>query len=121
MTQAIRKTMPAPLEPAPFNVPQPDVTTLKNGLKVVVLSDRRLPLVSYRLAFLAGDAGDPADHVGLTSAMAAMLTEGTSIYSSLELAEKIERLGANLSANASEDFFVIAGSSLAIYGTEVLQ
>ena len=121
MTQAIRKTIPAPLEPAPFNVPQPDVTTLENGLKVVILPDRRLPLVSYRLAFLSGDASDPADHIGLTSAMAAMLTEGTAKYSSRELAEKIERLGASLSANASDDFFVIAGSALSIYGSEILQ
>src|SRR6186997_3061492 len=114
MTQATRKTIPAPLEPAPFNVPQPDVTTLDNGLKVVILQDRRLPLVSYRLAFLSGDASDPVDHVGLTSAMAAMLTEGTAKYSSRELAEKIERLGAGLSANASDDFLVIAGSALSI-------
>ncbi len=113
--------MPAPLEPAPFNVPQPYLTTLENGLKVVILSDRRLPLVSYRLAFLSGDAGDPENQVGLTSAMASMLTEGTAKYSSRELAEKIERLGASLSANASEDFMVIAGSSLSIYGSDVLQ
>jgi len=113
--------MPAPLEPAPFNVPQPYLTTLENGLKVVILSDGRLPLVSYRLAFLAGDAADPAEQIGLTSAMASMLTEGTAKYSSRELAEKIERLGASLSANASEDFLVIAGSSLSIYGSDVLQ
>jgi zinc protease len=113
--------MPAPLEPAPFNVPQPYLTTLENGLKVVILSDGRLPLVSYRLAFLSGDAADPAEQIGLTSAMASMLTEGTAKYSSRELAEKIERLGASLSANASEDFLVIAGSSLSIYGSEVLQ
>src|SRR6185369_3011262 len=121
MTQAMRKTMPAPLEPAPFNVPQPYLTSLENGLKVVILSDGRLPLVSYRLAFLAGDAADPAEQIGLTSAMASMLTEGTAKYSSRELAEKIERLGASLSANASEDFLVIAGSSLSIYGSDVLQ
>jgi len=113
--------MPAPLEPAPFNVPQPEVATLENGLKVVILPDRRLPLVSYRLAFLSGDASDPVGHVGLTSAMAAMLTEGTANYSSRELAEKIERLGANLSANSSEDFVMVGGSSLSIYGSEVLQ
>ena len=50
-----------------------------------------------------------------------MLTEGTAKYSSRELAEKIERLGASLSANASDDFLVVAGSSLSIYGSEVLQ
>jgi len=121
MTQAIRKTAPAPLAPAPFNVPQPSITTLANGLKIVMVADKRLPLVSFRLAFLSGDASDPADSVGITSALAAMLTEGTQNYSSRELAEKIERLGASLSASASEDFLVVAASSLSIYSNEILQ
>ena len=120
MTQAIRKTAPGPLAPLPFHIPQPFETTLENGLKIVVFVDERLPLVSYRLAFLAGEADDPSDRVGLTSAMATMLTEGTQNYSSRELAEKIERLGANVSANASDDFLIIAASALSMYGSEIL-
>ncbi len=120
MTQAIRKTAPAPLALAPFNIPQPDTRTLENGLRVVVFDDKRLPLVSYRLALLSGDADDPADNIGLTSAMASMLTEGTATYSSLELAEKIERLGASVSASASDDFVIIAASALSIYSSEIL-
>jgi zinc protease len=121
MTQAIRKTAPEPLAPVPFNIPQAFETTLDNGLKIILFEDKRLPLVSYRLAFLSGDIHDPADSVGMTSAMASMLTEGTLNYSSHELAEKIERLGASLSANSSDDFTVVAGSALSFYGTEVLQ
>ncbi|MEO8573831.1 MAG: pitrilysin family protein [Pyrinomonadaceae bacterium] len=121
MTQASRKTVPSPLEPAPFNIPEPFITTLDNGLKIVVLADKRLPLVSYRLAFLTGDANDPTDNTGITSAMASMLTEGTANYSSLELAEKIERLGAHLSASSSEDFVIVSASSLSIYASEILQ
>ena len=120
MTQTSRKTVPSPLEAVPFNISNPFVTTLDNGLKVVVFPDKRLPLVSYRLAFLSGDADDPREMAGITSAMASMLSEGTANYSSRELAEKIERLGASLSANSSEDFLVIAGSSLSIYSTEIL-
>ncbi len=121
MTQAIRKTAPGPLQPAPFNIPTPFITTLENGLKIVIVADKRLPLVSYRLAFLSGDAADPVGNTGITSAMASMLTEGTANYSSRELAEKIERLGAGLSATSSEDFMLIAASSLSIYSTEILQ
>ena len=121
MTQAIRKKAPEPLAPAPFNIPQPFVTTLENGLKIVIFDDKRLPLVSFRLAFLSGDANDPDDNVGLTSAMASMLTEGTANYSSRELAEKIERLGAGVSVNSSDDFTLIAGSSLSVYSSEILQ
>lgn len=121
MTQATRKTAPESLAPVPFNISQPYTTSLDNGLKIVVFDDKRLPLVSYRLAFLSGDANEPANELGVTSALASMLTEGTHNYSSRELAEKIERLGASISANSSEDFLVVAGSALSIYASDILE
>jgi predicted Zn-dependent peptidase len=118
---SIRKTAPEPLEPVPFDIPHAFRTTLPNGLRLVIFDDERLPLCSLRLAFLSGDASDPAGHIGLTSALTAMLTEGTTEHSSRELAEKIERLGANLSANSSDDYTVIAASTLSMYMSEVLE
>ena len=120
MAQASLKTAPKPLAPVPFNVPQAVRAELDNGLRIVIIEDSRLPLVSYRLAFLSGDADDPADSVGLTSALASMLTEGTENYSSRALAEKIERLGASISANSTDDFTVISASTLALYNSEIL-
>lgn len=121
MTEAIRKTSPGPLAPAPFNIPPAFRTTLSNGLRVVIFDDERLPLVSYRLAFLSGDANDPADHVGLTTSMTAMLSEGTENYSSRELAEKVERLGASLHASSSDDFTIVSASALTMYAPEMIQ
>lgn len=120
-TQGIRRTPPEPLAPIPFNIPQAFSTTLENGLRVVIFEDTRLPIVSYRLAFMSGDVNDPRDAVGLNSAMASMLTEGTESYSSRALAEKVERLGASLSASSSDDFTVISASTLALYNSEILQ
>lgn len=116
-----QKTAPEPLEPVDFAVPNGFRTTLANGLRVVIFDDPRLPLVSYRLAFLTGDANEPDDSVGVTSAMTTMLTEGTEEHSSRELAEKIERLGASLSANSSDDFSVVSASALSIYSSDILQ
>ena len=119
-TQAIQTTVPEPLEPIAFNVPAAFETTLENGLRVVIFEDSRLPLVSYRLAFLSGEANDPAGRNGLTSAMASMMTEGTENYSSRELAEKIERLGASLHVSSSDDFTIVSASGLTIYSTDLL-
>lgn len=121
MAQASLKTAPKSLAPVPFNVPEAKRTRLDNGLRVVVIEDSRLPLVSFRLAFLSGDADDPGDSVGLTSALASMLAEGTENYSSRTLAEKIERLGASIGANSSDDFTIVSASTLALYRSEVLQ
>lgn len=120
MTVDLRSTAPAPLAPVSFDIARPYETALDNGLRVIVFEDTRLPLVSYRLAFNFGDADDPSDATGLASAMASLLTEGTEDYTSLQLAEKIERLGASISANASDDFTIIAASALSLYSSEIL-
>jgi zinc protease len=120
MTPKLRKAPPSPLTPVSFDIAKPFETTLDNGLRVIVFEDGRLPLVSYRLAFQSGDVHDPKKHTGLTSAMASMLSEGTESYSSRQLAEKIERLGASVSASASDDFTVLAASALSLYGSEIL-
>ncbi|MBX7053642.1 MAG: insulinase family protein [Pyrinomonadaceae bacterium] len=120
MNNDFRKTPPAPLDPISFEIPKPFQTTLDNGLRLVIFEHERLPLVSYRLVFQSGDVNDPADATGLTSAMTTLLTEGTTEYTSLQLAEKTERLGASISASSSDDFTIIAASSLSLYSSDVL-
>ncbi|MFN0279567.1 MAG: M16 family metallopeptidase [Pyrinomonadaceae bacterium] len=116
----MKKTPPEPLAPVSFDIAKPFQTTLDNGLRVVIFENERLPLVSFRLAFNSGDINDPRDSTGLTSALASMMTEGTQSYTSLQLAEKIERLGSSISANASDDFTIIGASSLSLYSSEIL-
>ncbi len=121
MNEDFRKTAPAPLAPKPFDIPKPFETVLPNGLKVVVFEDKRLPLVSYRLAFKTGEINDPSGSTGLTSALTTLLNEGTKTRSSKQLAEEIERLGANVSANATEDNTVISASALSLYSSDVFR
>lgn len=121
MTPELKRSVPEPLAPIAFDIPKPFQTTLDNGLRVVIFENERLPLVSYRLAFHSGDINDPKGSTGLSSAIASMLTEGTEAYTSLQLAEKIERFGAGISASASDDFTIVAASSLSLYSSEVLR
>ena len=53
-TEAFRRQLPPPLAPRPLNLPEQFAATLSNGLGLVVVEDKRLPLVSFRLAFRAG-------------------------------------------------------------------
>ena len=121
MNEDFRKTAPAPLAPKQFDISKPFETVLPNGLKVVIFEDNRLPIISYRLAFQSGEINDPKDLTGLTSALTAMLNEGTETRSSKQLAEEIERLGANISASANADNTVIAASALSLYGSDVFR
>ncbi len=120
MNEDFRKTAPAPLAPTPFNISAPFETSLANGLKIVVFEDRRFPLVSFRLAFRVGRIYESDDAHGLTSAVASMLNEGTLNYTSQELAEKIERLGAHLSAHSGADNSIVSGSALSFYSAEII-
>jgi zinc protease len=78
-------------------LPKPYETTLPNGLRVLVLEDHRFPLVTLNLIILgAGATAEPAESVGLASATAAMLGEGTPGRTSRQIAEETEKLGADI-------------------------
>ena len=113
--------MPPPLAPRPLNLPEPYEQALANGLGIVLIEDKRLPLISFRLAFRSGDANDPPDLPGLTDMMSHLLSEGTDTRTSRQIAEEIERLGATLSVGSTSDFTTIAASSLSIYVDEILE
>lgn len=121
MIEEFRKTAPALLTPIPFNIAEPFETELENGLKIVFFEDTRFPLVGFRLAFRVGKSHESSDEIGTTSAAAAMLNEGTLNYTSRELAEKIERLGAHLSASSGSDNTIVSASCLSFYINEIIE
>lgn len=115
-----RQQAPAPLPSRPLQVPIATETSLSNGLKVVVVEDTRLPLVSYRLAFCTGDAHDPPELPGLTDLLAGLLTEGTESLTSRQIADEVGRMGATLVAGANSDYTTVAASSLATFSDNIL-
>lgn len=121
LTEDFRREPPLPLAARPLNLPVPEEVELSNGLRVVVVEDRRLPLVSYRLALRFGSAHDPQELPGVADALTTMLTEGTASLNSRELADEIARLGATITAGASADYSTVAASALAQYGDRVLE
>ncbi len=120
MNEEFRSHAPAPLEPLPVNIPAAEVTTLSCGLRLITVSDDRHPLVSLRMAFESGDIYDPAGSVGVSSAVASLVNEGTEEYSSRELAEEIDRIGASLSAASASDHTIVKASALSKFTPDLL-
>jgi zinc protease len=118
--ETFRRNHPAPLKPRPLKIPAAVEGRLANGLRIAIVRDARLPMVSFRLAFRGGDSSDPAELPGLSDMMAHLLTEGTADRTSMQIAEEVERLGATLSVSSASDFATIAASSLAVYADEIL-
>ncbi|HWX42243.1 MAG TPA: pitrilysin family protein [Blastocatellia bacterium] len=86
-------------------LPRAGEATLKNGLRVLVLENHRVPTFSIDMVILSGGLSDPPDHRGLASFTASLLREGTSKRSSKEIAEQVDALGASLTAVSSLSSF----------------
>ncbi len=93
-----------PIEPVKdLDFPDVEHATLKNGIKVVFAQRSAVPTVRVSVAFDAGNAADDKTKLGTAGLMAALLDEGTTSRSSVQIAEEQERLGASISAGNSMD------------------
>jgi zinc protease len=112
--QTIDRTKPPETPPlAAYKLPPVAESKLANGLRVVMVEDRRFPLVTLRLTFSAGSKFDPKEMSGLAETVGALLKEGTPKRSSRQIAEELASLGATLNTVVSADNMVIAASVLA--------
>lgn len=113
--------IPAPLASVPFMIPEMEEGRLNNGLRVVLLRNNTLPLLNIRLVSHYGEVNDPSSRFGVIGAMSSLLTEGTKSFTSREIAEKIETLGASIGASSSADAFGVSASCLSIHLETVLE
>lgn len=104
---------PAPGAPRPYRFPAFERRTLPNGLRLVVATVRRLPVVSVAAVVDAGAAADPVGKEGLAVLTARALDEGTAEFDALALADRVERLGASLDAGADWDAALVSLTTLA--------
>jgi zinc protease len=84
---------------------------LRNGLLVMGLEYHKLPLVYISLMVKNGSERDPAGKEGLADLTAEMVTLGTAVRDSQQLALEMEKLGARYSASSGPDasFVEVAG------------
>lgn len=103
--QAQDRPQPKP-GPAPtINVKKPETFTLKNGLKVMVVENHKLPRVSYTLT-LDNPPYAEGDKKGVADLTSSMIGKGSKKISKDTFNEEVDFLGANISfssngANAS--------------------
>jgi zinc protease len=94
--------------PEPSYVPPAAVElVLRNKIRVLVIENHRLPLVSVRvICARAGGREDGARH-GLAALTGNLLVEGAGTLDSLALPEELERLGADLDVAVAADYAVV--------------
>lgn len=103
--------------PAPkITLEVPGEFELKNGLKVLVVENHKLPRVSYSLRIDNSPIFE-GDIAGVTSVLGAMLGNGTTSISKDDFNEEIDFLGASLNLGFGSGF----ASSLSKYSERILE
>lgn len=93
----------AETEDARATRPVPQISTLPNGLRLVVREEHRLPLCAATLAFGAGCPAETSATAGINNLMAECMLKGTPSRSAAELAETMESLGGSINSNAGNN------------------
>jgi zinc protease len=90
----------------------PDIwsRSLANGIEVLGIEDRELPLVTFNLVLPGGQWLDKKP--GTASLLAALSTQGTANRTAAELEEAIGRLGGQMLVNATGEAFTFSVTTL---------
>jgi zinc protease len=95
-----------------LKLPPHEKITLKNGMTVLLMEKRGVPMVSFAAIVKAGSAADPAGLEGLASSTAGLLRKGTTKRSAQKFAADLDFIGASFSADASADFTALSAECL---------
>lgn len=125
---ADRSKPPEAGTPPDAKFPELQRATLSNGLKIVLARRPSIPQVRFDLLLDAGYAADQSGIPGTASLAMAMLDEGTSTRSSLQISDELAQLGANLGSGSRLDVSTVSlealkehlEPSLAIYADVIL-
>jgi zinc protease len=94
---------------AGFRIPSPAKTVLKNGLTVLVLERRSIPLVQFQLMVKSGSASDPAGKEGTAALVARLLKRGTKSRSASQFFEEVEFVGGTIDTAVAPDASFVRG------------
>ncbi|RXR34276.1 insulinase family protein [Flavobacterium piscinae] len=114
--QAQDRPQPKP-GPAPkINIGKPQTFELKNGLKVLVVENNKLPRVSYNLTIDNAPYAEGAKK-GVSDLTSSLIGNGTKTISKDAFNEEIDFLGASINFDASGAF----ASGLSKYSTRIME
>jgi zinc protease len=95
-----------------LKLPPHETITLKNGMTVLLMEKRGVPMVSFAAIVKAGTTADAAGQEGLASVTAGLLRKGTTKRNAQKFAEDLDFIGASFGAEASTDFTSVSSECL---------
>jgi zinc protease len=105
-----------------FKFPEYYEEKLKNGIKIFVVEDRKLPLITAKFVLKTGAYDDDLfgeDKSGLASITSDLLVKGTREMNAVKIAEEIDFYGASISNGCEYDASFLVLTSLEKYFTKL--
>jgi zinc protease len=84
--------------------PDAETFTLANGLEVVVIPDRRAPIVTHMIWYRVGAADEPPGKSGIAHFLEHLMFKGTATHPANEFSATISRVGGKENAFTSNDY-----------------
>ncbi len=88
--------------------PQIHRTQTANGIVVLTIANPAADIVSGKFFIPAGSRWESSDRSGLAHLLTSLLTKGTQQLSALEIADRIESVGAGLGADVTTDYLQLS-------------
>jgi zinc protease len=80
---------------------------LENGLSVILMEYRKVPVVHLRLVARGGSIDNPSGFEGTAEVVASLMREGTETRNATEIAKAIDFIGGTLQASAGQDYCAV--------------
>jgi zinc protease len=98
-----------------------NVTTLDNGLTVMIRENKVAPVVAMALLLRMGSRWETRENAGISNFTHAVMVKGTTKRSGGDLADAVASLGGKISAAGDVDYSGIQGTALARFWRELLE
>jgi len=95
-----------------LRLPPHEKFVLKNGLTVLLMEKRGVPLINVFALVKTGAAADPAGQEGLASVTAGLLRKGTKTRTAQQFSADFDYIGGSFGADAGADFTTISAEFL---------
>src|SRR5208282_1556772 len=95
-----------------LRLPPHEKFVLKNGLTVLLMEKRGVPLINVFAIVKTGAVADPAGQEGLASVTASLLRKGTKTRTAQQFSADFDYIGGSFSADAGADFTNISAEFL---------
>jgi zinc protease len=96
-------------------------TVLDNGIVVLASENPAADIIAARIFLRAGSRWVQPEQAGLCHLLSAVITKGTDRLSSLEIAERVESVGARLSADTTTDYFLVSLKTVSADFADILE